>query len=382
MASRLYRTTQPLFLAIEAVLLRLGVAQLGSPTLVGLITLTVTGLVLFDGRPTQTRVATALPARAHDALNRLGRTMPFSSRAVARLLRAFVVTLGQEGYLSLDDVIVEKAFAKKLPWAAWTYSFAKKRKVYGLHIVLLVWCSDDGHWRIPVAWRIQRPKRATTSQAYKTRVEVAAALVREVLTDRLPVRYLVFDGGYTAGWFTKWLTGVGLNWQGTLDPRTVVVYGGVKQSVDQLAGSLPLKWRAPWRVRAVAVTVYAPTYGQVRLVLVKNRHGNREYLVSNVLTADLSSLLQAKRSRWPVETLFRDTKQAAGLEKCQCWSDGAWVRHVSLVMLSFVVLQLLRTTPHESVGAVKTRWQLQVWQNGELPPEPLRTCPPDLRVTA
>jgi hypothetical protein len=47
-----------------------------------------------------------------------------------------------------DDVIVEKAFAQRLPWAGWTYSFAKKRKVYGLHIVVLLWCSGDGHWRI------------------------------------------------------------------------------------------------------------------------------------------------------------------------------------------------------------------------------------------
>jgi hypothetical protein len=382
MTSRLYRTTQPLFLAIEATLLRLGVAQLGSPTLAGLIALVVTGLVLFDGRPTQTRVATALPARAHDALNRLSRTMPFSSRAVARLLRTFVLTLGQEGYLSLDDVIVEKAFAKKLPWAGWTYSFAKKRKVYGLHIVVLLWCSDDGHWRVPVAWRIQRPKRTAAAQAYQTRLEIAADLVREVLTARLPVRYIVFDGGYTAGWFTKWLTRVGLVWQGTLDPRTTVIYGGVKQSVEHLAHSLRLKWRAGWRVRALEVTVYAPSYGQVRLVLVQNRHGNGEYLVSNALTADLASMLQAKRTRWPVETLFRDTKQYAGLEKCQSWSDAAWVRHVSLVMLTFVVLQLLRTTPRESVGAVKTRWQLRVWQNGESPPEPLRACPPDLRATA
>jgi hypothetical protein len=29
-------------------------------------------------------------------------------------------------------VVVEKAFAKRLPWAGWTYSFAKKRKVYGM----------------------------------------------------------------------------------------------------------------------------------------------------------------------------------------------------------------------------------------------------------
>jgi hypothetical protein len=34
--------------------------------------------------------------------------------------------------------VIEKAFAKRLPWAGWTYSFAKKRTVDGLHIVVLL----------------------------------------------------------------------------------------------------------------------------------------------------------------------------------------------------------------------------------------------------
>src|SRR5437667_11884468 len=99
MASRLYRTTSALYGAVEAILTRLGLAQLGSPTLLALLTLFVTGLVLLDARPTQTRTARFLPARAHDALNRLLRTMPFSTRLLLRLLMSFATSLGQEGYL-------------------------------------------------------------------------------------------------------------------------------------------------------------------------------------------------------------------------------------------------------------------------------------------
>src|SRR5947209_18014286 len=119
MASRLYRTTVPLYLAVERVLLQLGAAQLGSPTLCGLIALTVSGLILLDARQTQTRVSALLPARAHDALNRLLRVLPFSTRALMGCLIHFATSLGQEGYLTLDEVIVEKAFAKRLPWAGW-----------------------------------------------------------------------------------------------------------------------------------------------------------------------------------------------------------------------------------------------------------------------
>lgn len=83
-----------------------------------------------------------------------------------------------------------------------------------------------------------------------------------------------------------------------------------------------------------------------------------------------------------METIFRDTKQFAGLEACPCWADQAMVRHVGLVLLTFAVLQMLRVHKEETVGAVKERWQLEVTRNHELPPAPLIACPPHLRLTA
>jgi hypothetical protein len=132
----------------------------------------------------------------------------------------------------------------------------------------------------------------------------------------------------------------------------------------------------------MALRVFAPKYGHLRLVVTRNRHGNYEYLVSNDHTLDLTTMVQRKRSRWSVETVFRDTKQFAWLAVCQCWVDQAMVRHVALVFLTFVVLQVLRISPNESVAAVKECWQLAVLRNGQLPPEPLRACPPHLRLTA
>ena len=59
-------------------------------------------------------------------------------------------------------------------------------------------------------------------------------------------------------------------------------------------------------VRAVAGSVYAPSLGPVRLVVLKNAHGNYEYLVTNDLLCDLARLVCRKRSRWRIETIFRD----------------------------------------------------------------------------
>lgn len=142
MTFRLYRTTRPLYTQIVAILSRLGPARMGGS--VTLIALYVGGLVLLDVRQAQTCFTLRLPARSHDARNRLLRVVPFSTKALAEILIAFVKLHTRSGYLCLDDCVVEKAFARRLPWAGWTYFFAKKRKVCGLHIVLLAWCNSDG----------------------------------------------------------------------------------------------------------------------------------------------------------------------------------------------------------------------------------------------
>lgn len=382
MASRLYRTTRPLYLQVTGVLDHLGVAATGSPTTALLVALYVTGLVLLDAHPTQTRVTRLLPGRCHDALNRLLRTTPLSTRSLMGLLVAWVVRSGMAGYLCLDDVVVEKAFAKRLPWAGWTYSFAKKRKVYGMHVVVVLWCSTDGRWRIPVAFRLWRPKRSCAPHRYQTKLQLAAGMLTELVAARLPFAYLVMDTHYTAGWFTRLAGRLGICWVGTLHPRTAVVWRGRRQPAAELAGRLPLRWRPRLGLRAAAVTVYAPSYGRLRLVVTRNRHGNHECLATGELDADLTRVVARKHSRWNVETVFRDTKQYAGLGACQCWSEAAMVRHVALVLVGFVVLQQLRLDHAESVAAVKERWQLAIARQGEPPPAPLKACPAHLRPTA
>jgi len=381
MASRLYDSTRALYGQVLRALGQLKVCDWGSPTAVALVALYVTGLILLDVHQTQTRVTRFLPGRCHDALNRLLRVMPCSTRGLMALLVQWVKRQPQ-GYLCLDDVIVEKAFAKKLPWAGWNYSYAKKRQVYGLHIVALLWCSEDGHWRIPVAFRLWRPKGACSKRDYRSKLQLAESMLKDVVALGLTSQYLVFDTHYTAGWFTKMVGRLGCVWQGTLSPRTHVVWRGKKQRVCDLAARLRLRWRKQLGLRALALRVYAPKYGVLRLVVTRNRHGNYEYIVSNDRQADLTTLVQRKRSRWEVETLFRDSKQYAGLGACQCWVDQAMVRHVAFVLLTFVVLQMLRRNPQETVAAVKERWQLEVARNGQSPPPPLKACPPELRVTA
>ena len=197
-------------------------------------------------------------------------------------------------------------------------------------------------------------------------------MIAEVLPSGLPVAYVVFDTHYTAGWFTKFLARCDLRWGGTLDPRTVVYYRHHRWQVRELAERLPLRWRQRLGLRAKAITVYSPKYGTLRLVVTRNRHGNYEYIASNDLTADLTTLVLRKRSRWSIETVFRDTKQFAAFGACQARVDQALVRHVAFALVTFTVLQVLRRHPEETLGAVRERLQLQVLRGNAAPPATLR----------
>jgi len=233
-----------------------------------------------------------------------------------------------------------------------------------------------------VAFRLWRPKRSCAPGAHQTRLQLAAQLLTELVAARLPFQYLVTDTHDAAGWFTRLAGRLGSGWVGTLPPRTTVIWRGHRQLAAELAERPRLAWRPRLGLRAAAVTVYAPTYGRLRLVVTSNRHGNLEPVVTSDLGADLTRVVERKFSRWSIETLFRDTKQDTGLGACQCYSDAAMVRHVGLVLVGLVVLQHRCTHPSESLAAVKEQWRLTLTHQGQPPPAPLKACPAHLRPTA
>ena len=356
MVSRLYASTRTLWEQVETAIATLDVGR-GRPRRVAeVMALYVTGLILLEKGQTAVRITTVLPGRAHDALNRLLRVLPWSpQRLILGLIRWVQHQMGP-GFLCLDDVVVEKPFAKLLTWAGWTYSHSKQRHVFGFHIVLLFWCTT--RWRIPVGFRLWRAKREGLP-ACRTKLELAQTMISNVLRAGLTFEYLTFDLWYNARPFIKWLDDKEVIWVSTLKSNALITYRDRTQSVAEWAQQLP-RHRIAGRTWAWVGTVHLPRYGTVRLVVATNGQGGLDYIVSNDLHRRGKVLLHRKRSRWDIETGFRDTKQLTGLGACQCRVSQAMERHVALVLLAFVVLQQLRLAPSETVGEVKRRLHLTV----------------------
>jgi len=362
------------------VLKTLGLGAVLSPIVFALMALYIAGLLLLDRRQNGTRIANWLPARAHDALNRLLRTHEVSTHALMKAIIGWAKGLGA-GFLSVDDVVVAKPSSILSAWVGWTYSTSEKRIVRGFHVVVLLWCT--GCWRIPVAFRLWRPKSNCQPKKYRKKTQLAWEMIVEVYQEGLDIEYVVGDTLYTAGWMTKKINRLGLKWVGVLHPRTTVYYRNRRWSVASLGEWLKLKWRARLQLRARSIVAYLPKYGTLRLVVTRNRHGNLEVLATNDLDHDLATIVLRKRSRWSIETLFRDAKQFSGLAACQCRVDQALVRHVAFVLIGFIILQRLRLHPKETLGEVKDRLQRELITGGlPAPPSLLGKVPTDQLLTA
>lgn len=173
----------------------------------------------------------------------------------------------------------------------------------------------------------------------------------------LTFEYLVFDLWYNARWFTQWLDRQQVVWVSTLKGNALITYRGRTLPVAVWAKQLPRR-RIAGNTCAWVGTVHLSRYGPIRLVVATNGQGGLDYIVSNDVHKRGKVLLARKRSRWDIETCFRDTKQLSGLGTCQCRVPQAMERHVALVLLAFVVLQQARLDPSETVGEVKRRLHL------------------------
>lgn len=357
MTSRLYPTTRRLFRQVFASLHRLGLVGVLSPLSFALMALYISGLMLLEKHQTATRMADWLPGRAHDALNRLLTGSGISTRSLFEQVIHWAQALGR-GYLVVDEVVLEKPFGEKCAWIGWIYSTSQKRSVKGMCAVVLLFCV--GAWRIPVAFRLWRPKAHCAPGQYRKRTELAWEMLLSIAQSGLAIEFVTFDNLYAAGWLTKAISCLGWTWVSMLEAKTHVCYQHRLWQAGQLAAALKLKWRSAFALRARAFTAYLPKYGTLRLVVTQNRHGNFQVLATNALDSDLTLIVCRKRQRWSVETLFRDAKQFCGFTACQCWLDVAQVMHIAFVLLAFLVMQMLRRDPKETLGSVKDHLQKEV----------------------
>lgn len=251
----------------------------------------------------------SLSELAHDQLYRLLYTdFPFSRR----LWEWFAIKLvGERGYLVLDDTTWQR-WTKKAEAVSFVWDSSVGKVVFGMSVVLLIW--TDGRRKVPLGLRVWQ-------KGGKSKVELAAELLRQSHTRGLSPEFVLFDSWYAASSLLELIDSFG--WRYIAAAKRNRLFESVKigkyfrHRFGRATGSLR-------KLRH-------------QILLVKD---GQKFLISNELSLASRAVKRHYRFRQQVEETFRLLKQEFGWGKCRARSITAQTAHLHLGLYALCLVQM------------------------------------------
>lgn len=262
----------------------------------------------------------SLSELAHDGLYRLLYSdFPYSRR----LWEWFAVKLvSEKGCLVLDDTTWQR-WTKKAEAVSFVWDSSIGKVVFGMSVVLLIW--TDGKRKVPLGIRVWQ-------KGGKSKVELAAELLRQAHSRGLSPEFVLFDSWYAATALLNLIDNWG--WHYVAATKRNRLFDGVK--IDKV-----FQHRFGRAVGSLRKLKH-------RILLVKD---GRKFLISNELSLTSRSVKSHYRFRQQVEETFRLLKQEFGWGKCRSRSVKAQSAHLHLGLYALCLVQT--KTKNETVYSFK-----------------------------
>ncbi len=250
-------------------------------------------------------------------------------------------------FLLLDDTIIKKT-GKKIPGCGWHKDHAQNlANVFGHQWVLAALFYKQSV--LPLGARLYHPKGAKGCGRFQTKIALAKKILQGL---RLPLAcklYVLADSWYWCKELALLCRSYGYHMISQLKSNSIVWVKGKRTPVVQLASRISA-------FREVSVSLYGKNkrlkiakfiaivkgFGLVAVVIVKEKRKKIRYLVSTNFLLPALEVVKFYSHRWKIEQLIKDLKQRLGLGDYQVRNLQAIQRHVTLVLLSYFTLILLK----------------------------------------
>jgi SRSO17 transposase len=281
----------------------------------------------------------------------LGKNSWAMDEVLATALHKFFHTLKIKArsviFLLLDDTIIKKT-GKKIPACSWYKDHAQNlANVFGHQWVLAALFYKQSV--LPLGARLYHPKGAKGCGRFQTKIALAKKILQSL---RLPVAcklYVLADSWYWCKELALLCRSYGYHMISQLKSNSIVWVKGKRTPVAQLASRISA-------FREVSVFLYGKNktlkiakfiavvkgFGPVAVVIVKEKRKKIRYLVSTNFLLPALEVVKFYSHRWKIEQLIKDLKQRLGLGDYQVRNLQAIQRHVTLVLLSYFTLILLK----------------------------------------
>jgi hypothetical protein len=226
---------------------------------------------------------------------------------------------------------------------------------------------------------LQDPDFRARHAQFRTKIQLAIALVEEAIRGKVPFGVVVFDAWYLAEDLVRVLVRRRKDWISLLKTNRLLETASFQlRDVNGWAMKLPSPHIAVEELvplipapayRAVTVgeqtywcftlTLRIPGLGKVRIVVSFEREsltGRQVVLVTNRVDWSAAKIISLYLQRWPTETFDQDSKGHLGFNEYRMRSAEAIGKHWCLVFVAYSLLHLtcLPAGPDRTKGLIQT----------------------------
>lgn len=242
------------------------------------------------------------------------------------------------GYLSIDDSVLDKPYARDIPLVKTQYSGKHHGLVKGIDIVNTVW--TDGTKIIPIDYRIYDP-----THDGKTKNDHAREMLTIAKRRGLKPQYILMDAWFTSIGNLKAITQHGWKWIGEIKSNRLV-----SMKKNQYVPVKNLDW-----TNKIVHKVWLKAYGWIVVSKIVAPNGDIAYIATNDLSLeDRETIKNHFACRWTIETFHRGIKQCTGIERCYSTQERSQRNHILCAFLAFLKLEWERI--QNSISWYEQKW--------------------------
>jgi SRSO17 transposase len=316
------------------------------------------------------QLAEAIGEADPQGVQRLLNSAKWDAEAVRDDLRKYVVEhLGDEdsGVLVVDETGFLKK-GKKSVGVARQYTGTAGDTVNCQVGVFLAYASERGagfvdrSLYLPREWTNDPSRRAEAGVpeevTFANKIELAKRMLQRAFAAGIPARWVVADSFYgRSREFRKWLEERGRPHAVMVPKTNAVRIGGRRKKIEQLAERLPEgAWsevlpagdtgnRRPWEWACLELSA-DPAKEMRRWLLLRRDSEDPDdigfYQAYGPEGTSVEELIEVCQDRWTIEECFAEAKGEVGLDhyEVRCWD--AWHRYVTLCLLAYAFLVVMR----------------------------------------
>jgi SRSO17 transposase len=263
-------------------------------------------------------------------------------------------------YLLIDDTLNPKR-GKRMDWVGRHYSHSEKQVVNGHCMVSAMLVIGD--LILPWAFALYKKKIdcLETGVAFYSKLDLAAKIVRQYQPLPETKVYVLMDRWYTSNNFLKTIVKErGFEALFALKSNRKLYYDGHKAQAKVYAAALSeTQFDAEtigtrtYNLHSLEAKLSSGTKGTV--VVSRSWYGQTEstfFLFCTDKSMTARQIVEIYRTRWGIETFYRNAKQLLGLSSYQLLHEDAILRHWLFVFMAYSFLEVQRFDRYQELLAV------------------------------